>query len=154
MNTLQRKLLIEQVDKKMRTLAILRDFETPSIGWIGTIRAALNMSLSQLAKRLNKTPVTVKEIEQREESKGITLRKMMEVAEALECHFVYGFIPKNGTLESMIEQKSLSVAKDIVSRTSHTMQLEDQGISGERLKKAITERAEIIKNEIPRYLWD
>ena len=39
-------------------------------------------------------------------------------------------------------------------RTSHTMKLEDQENSEERIKKAIKDRAEKIKNELPKYLWD
>jgi hypothetical protein len=34
------------------------------------------------------------------------------------------------------------------------MKLEDQGNSEDRLKKAIKYRAEQIKNELPKYLWD
>jgi hypothetical protein len=34
------------------------------------------------------------------------------------------------------------------------MMLEDQENSKQRIEKAIRERAEEIKNEMPRYLWD
>jgi len=34
------------------------------------------------------------------------------------------------------------------------MQLEDQGNSKERIEKAIKERTEEIKNELPKVLWD
>ena len=46
------------------------------------------------------------------------------------------------------------MAEEIVMRTSHTMKLEDQENSEERIKKAIKDRAEKIKNELPKYLWD
>ena len=39
-------------------------------------------------------------------------------------------------------------------RTSHTMKLEDQENTQERLQKAIKDRAEKIKQEMPKYLWD
>lgn len=39
-------------------------------------------------------------------------------------------------------------------RTSHTMKLEDQENREERLQKAIEDRAEQIKQEVPKYLWD
>ena len=48
----------------------------------------------------------------------------------------------------------MEVAKQIVQRTSHSMSLEDQENIPERIKKAIKDKAEQIKNEIPRYLWD
>jgi hypothetical protein len=34
------------------------------------------------------------------------------------------------------------------------MKLEDQGFTNARIKKAIKERAEEIKNEMPKILWD
>ena len=151
---LNRKLIIEQLDRKLKKIAILKDLEIPSNGWINAFRTGLNMSLVQLAKRLKKTSVTVREIEQREADKGITIKKLMEVAEALDCRFVYGFIPNEGTLEKKIEKRAFEVAKDIVLRTSHTMNLEGQGNSEERLKKAIKDRADKIKNELPKFLWD
>jgi len=154
MRDLNKKLMIEQLDRKFEKLAVLKDLEISPKGWINAIRTGLNMSLVQLAKRLKKTSVSVKEIEQREEDKGITLKKLTEVAEALNCHFVYAFIPKDGSLEKLIEKRANEVAKEIVMRTSHTMKLEDQENSEERIKKAIKDRAEKIKNELPKYLWD
>ena len=154
MVNLNKKLIVEQLDRKLEKFAVLKDSEPPPKGWIYSIRTALNMSLVQLAKRLKKTSVSVKEIEQREEEKGITLKKLAETAEALNCHFVYGFIPKEGTLERTIEKRAWDVASEIVMRTSHTMKLEDQENSAERIQKAIKERAEKIKNEMPKYLWD
>ncbi|MDP2364128.1 MAG: mobile mystery protein A [Ignavibacteria bacterium] len=154
MKDLNKKLMIEQLDRKFEKLAVLRDLEISPKGWINAIRTGLNMSLVQLAKRLKKTSVSVKEIEQREEDKGITLKKLSEVAEALDCHFVYAIVPKDGTLEKLIEKRAFEVAKEIVMRTSHTMKLEDQENSDERIKKAIKDRAEKINNELPKYLWD
>ena len=154
MRDLNKKLMIEQLDRKFEKLAILKGLEISPKGWINAVRTGLNMSLVQLAKRLKKTSVSVKEIEQREEDKGITIKKLMEVAEVLNCHFVYAFIPKDGSLEKLIEKRAFEVAKEIVMRTSHTMKLEDQENSEERIQKAITDRAEKIKNELPKYLWD
>ncbi|MEI7812355.1 MAG: mobile mystery protein A [Ignavibacteria bacterium] len=154
MTDLNKKLIREQLDRKLEKLDILLNLEIPSKGWIHSIRTGLGMSLVQLAKRLKKTSVSVKEIEQREEDKGITLKKLIEVAESLDCRFVYGFIPKEGSLEKMVEKRSFEVAKEIVLRTSHNMKLEDQENSEQRIKKAIKDRAENIKNELPKYLWE
>jgi len=154
MKDLNKKLMIEQLDRKFEKLAVLIDLEISPKGWINAIRTGLNMSLVQLAKRLKKTSVSVKEIEQREEDKGITLKKLSEVAEALDCRFVYAIVPKDGSLEKLIDKRAIQVAEEIVMRTSHTMKLEDQENTEERIKKAIKDRAEEIKNELPKYLWD
>jgi hypothetical protein len=48
----------------------------------------------------------------------------------------------------------MEIAKEIVLRTSNTMQLEDQENSKERIEKSIKNKTEEIKTEMPKYLWD
>jgi hypothetical protein len=79
---------------------------------------------------------------------------LKQVASALDMHFVYGFIPKDKSLEKMVERRADELARQIVERTSIHMNLEDQGISEIRIKKAIKEKAEELAKELPRYLWD
>jgi predicted DNA-binding mobile mystery protein A len=154
MNKLNKKLMVEQLDRKLAKLRVLNQVEVPSKGWINAIRTTLNMSLVQLAKRVNKTSVSVKEIEEREENRTITLKKMIEVGKALDLQFVYGFVPKESSIEKMIEKRAQQVARDVVMRTSHTMKLEEQENSEERLQRAIKDRADILKQEMPKHLWD
>ncbi|MDP3445714.1 MAG: mobile mystery protein A [Ignavibacteria bacterium] len=150
----KQKLLIEQADKKLAVFRPLGSITIPQKGWIHTVRVALKMSLRQLGNRLKISPQSVKEIEEREANSSITIKGLKEVGAALDMMFVYGFIPKGQSIEEMIEKRALEVAKEIVMRTSNTMQLEDQENSKERLEKAIKNRAEEIKTKMPRYLWD
>jgi predicted DNA-binding mobile mystery protein A len=150
----KQKLLIEQADKKLAVFRPLGSITIPQKGWIHTVRVALKMSLRQLGNRLKISPQSVKEIEEREANCSITIKGLKEVGAALDMMFVYGFIPKGQSIEEMIEKRALEVAKEIVMRTSNTMQLEDQENSKERLEKAIKNRAEEIKTKMPRYLWD
>lgn len=154
MDKLNRKLMVEQLDRKLAKLHVIKEVEVPSKGWINAIRTTLNMSLVQLAKRLNKTSVSVKEIEEREQNKTITLKKLIEVGEALDLQFVYGFLPKESSIEKMIDKQAQQVAREVVMRTSHTMKLEDQENREERLQQAIKDRTDILKQEIPKHLWD
>lgn len=149
-----RKLAIEQLDKKLAAFSSIKETVIPHRGWIHTIRTGLNMSLAQLAKRLGKTVPTVKEIEEREANQNITLMKLNEAADALGFRVVYGLIPKEHSLEKMIEKRAYEVAHNIVMRTSHSMKLEDQENQQERLKRAIKDRADNIISEMPRILWD
>lgn len=154
MDKLNKKLMVEQLDRKLTKLHGLKEVEMPSKGWINAIRTTLNMSLVQLAKRLNKTSVSVKEIEEREQNKTITIKKLIEVGEALDLQFVYGFLPKESSIEKMIDKRAQQVARDIVIRTSHTMKLEEQENREERLQRAMKDRADILKQEMPKHLWD
>ncbi len=93
-------------------------------------------------------------IEQRERDGSITLNTLRETAAALDMHLVYGLVPKENSLESMIESKAIELATTIVMRTSNTMKLEDQENSKERIEKAIRDRAIEIIHEMPKILWD
>ncbi len=154
MKNLKQKLLIEQLDRKLQLFKPLESVPIPAPGWIYTIRTALRMSLRQLAGRMNVTAQSVREMENREQEGGITVKALREVGTALNMKFVYGFIPVDESIEIMIEKRANQIARDVVMRTSNTMRLEDQENSQVRLSKAIRERTEEIKNEMPRYLWD
>ncbi|GBD88678.1 hypothetical protein BMS3Abin03_02618 [bacterium BMS3Abin03] len=153
MNT-KRKLQIEQLDKKFTILKKCSEVITPSKGWLFAIRNTLNMSLKQFGRKLNITAQSAKEIEEREQTKRITLKNLSEAAEALDMQLIYFLIPKNESLEKTIEKRAREVGREIVLRTSHSMSLENQENLPERIEKAIEDKAEQLKNEIPRFLWD
>lgn len=112
------------------------------------------MSMRQLGNRLKISAQSVKEMEEREANGSITIKLLREVANTLDMKLVYGIIPKEDTIEKIIEKRAREIAKSIVLRTSITMNLEDQENSNERIDKAIKNKAEEIKNKMPKYLWD
>ncbi len=154
MDISKQRLIIEQTDKKLALFRPLNSMTIPPRGWVHTIRIALRMSLRQLGNRLKISPQSVKEIEAREANGSITIKGLKEVGAVLEMKLVYGFIPKELSIEEMIEKRAFEIAKDIVMRTSNTMQLEDQENSKVRLEKAVKYRTEEIKTKMPKYLWD
>lgn len=155
MSTDKQKLMLDQLDRRFKAIqTVAKSLEVPPDAWINTLRKTLNISLKQLGKRLNVSSQNINQFENREKDGSISIQKLKDVAEALDMNFVYAFIPKDGSLEKLIEKRADKIAKEIVMRSSHTMKLEDQENSEERLKKAIKERAEKIKNELPKYLWD
>lgn len=149
-----KKLIREQLDKKIAKFKELDNIVLPPQGWIYSIRQGINMSLRQLGERLSITPQSVKEIEDREKNGTISIKVLRQVAAALNMKFVYGFIPAEKTLESMIEKRAEELARSIVERTSVQMGLEDQKNTPERIEKAIKEKAAEIKNDMPKILWD
>lgn len=154
MKKLSKILILEHIDKKLKSLSPLSMTSIPSEGWIYNIRKALGISLKQLGRKLGMTPAGVKEMEKREKNGSVSVNSLKEFAESLDLHFIYAFIPKEGSLEKMIDNRANEIAKQIVLKTSHTMALEDQQNNPARIKKAITDRAQQIKNEMPKYLWD
>lgn len=150
----KKKLQIEQLESRIKLFSATQILPNPPIGWVKTIRVSLGMTLQQLANKLAIKKQSVREIEIREKDGGITLNLLKEVGNALDMELVYGFVPKDKTLERYINKKAHNLAKKIVFRTSNTMKLEDQKNSNKRIKKAIEERTEQIKQELPKALWD
>jgi predicted DNA-binding mobile mystery protein A len=110
--------------------------------------------MQQLGNKLDISKQGVLDLERREKDGSITIKSLKEVARAMDMQLVYGFIPNDGSLDSLIEKRAIELANKIVLRTATTMELEDQANSKERIEKAIQERANEIKKEIPKILWD
>ena len=154
MKNTKQYLIVRQIDKKLLPLQVLKDTTVPSKGWIHTLRTALQMSLRQLSVKASIVPQSLKDMENREVAGTITLKTLRDVANAMDMQLVYGFVPKNKSLEQMIEKRAKQLATEIVMRTNNTMTLEDQQNSKERIEEAIAQKTNEIKSEMPKYLWD
>jgi len=150
----KKKLLIEQLDQKLANFKDAGMVLVPQKGWVNTIRTTLNMTRDQLGTKLDLTQGAIQKIEEREATGQITLNKLKGVGNALNMKFVYGFIPKDGTIESLINLKAEKLARKIVLRTNQNMKLEDQGIGDEKITRTIKELADEIKREMKKSLWD
>ncbi|MDX1545005.1 MAG: mobile mystery protein A [Christiangramia sp.] len=147
-------LLIEQLDQKLLPFAQTKKVLVPERGWINSIRTALNMTMAQLGTKLNITRQGVKNLEESEANGTITLNSLKDVSNAMDLKLVYAMVPKDGTIEDLINVKAEKLAHKIVMRTNQNMKLEDQGIGEEKLAKTIQELANEIKREMRKSLWD
>jgi predicted DNA-binding mobile mystery protein A len=150
----KKKLLIEQLDQKLKHFQKTEMVLVPEKGWINTIRTALNMTMAQLGTKLNITRQGVKSIEGSEAKGTITINSLKDIAEALDLKFVYGFVPKDGTIDNLINSKAEKLARKIVLRTNQNMKLENQGIRDEKINESIIDLANEIKREMRKSLWD
>ena len=150
----KKKLLIEQLDQKLANFKDAGMVLVPQKGWVNTIRTTLNMTRDQLGTKLNLTKGAIQKIEEREATGQITINKLKEVGNALNMKFIYGFIPKDGTIESLINLNAEKLARKIVLRTHQNMKLEDQGISEDKIDDSINDLANEIKREMKKSLWD
>lgn len=150
----KKSLQIQQLNAKMLAFASIQKVTMPPTGWIKAIRSAIGMSMQQLGNKLSITKQSIQDIEKREKEGSISIKSLREAARALDMQLVYGFVPNDGSLELLIERKAKELATQIVLRTSNTMKLEDQENTKLRIEKAVQERASIIKNEMPKILWE
>ncbi|MDO9512896.1 MAG: mobile mystery protein A [Bacteroidales bacterium] len=149
-----KKLLIEQLDQKLKLFQKTEQVLVPNKGWIKAIRTALNMTMAQLGGKLNITRQGVNSIEESEAKGTISLNSLKEVGEALDLKFVYGYVPKDGTIDDLVNKKAEKLARKIVLRTDQNMKLEDQGIGEEKISESIKDLANEIKREMRKSLWD
>jgi len=150
----KKKLLIEQLDQKLAEFKDAGMVLVPQKGWINTIRTTLNMTRDQLGTKLGLTKGAIQKIEEREATGQITINKLRDVCEALDMQFVYGFVPKDGTIDNLINSKAEKLAKKIVLRANQNMKLEDQGIGDEKINESIKDLTNEIKREMRKSLWD
>ncbi|MCI1266395.1 MAG: mobile mystery protein A [Saprospiraceae bacterium] len=150
----QKKLLLEQLDRKLKPFLGTEKVIIPDQGWVYNIRVALNIKLEQLAKKLNMTKQGVKKIEEREFSESISIKSLKEIGKALDMQFVYGFVPKYNSLENLVNHKAEELARKIVLRTNQNMKLENQGNSEDQINRAIVDLTHEIKREMHKSLWD
>jgi len=150
----QKKLLIEQLDRKLKPFSGSELVIVPNNGWINSIRTTMNMTLEQLGKKLNMTKQGAKRIEESEAAGTITINSLREVGNTIDMKFVYGFMPNDGSIDSLLDRKSRNLAEKIILRTNHNMMLENQEINKTNLKNAIEDLSKEIKIELKRAIWD
>lgn len=100
----------------------------PPKGWIRAIRDALGMTARQLGARLGVSQPRIAALEKAEVDETATLGSLRRAAEALNCRLVYAIVPDE-PLATMIRRQAALKADEQLRRVSHTMRLENQGLT-------------------------
>lgn len=148
-----KKLMREQMDRKLKKLSVLLSPELPENGWIKIIREALGMSGKDLGKRTGLDQSRISRLETAELSGDAKLSSLRKVAEGLNMKFVYGFVPKD-SLEMMVREQARKIAQERMSKTSHTMLLEAQELSNEEKARMFDDLVQKVLIEQPKDFWD
>jgi predicted DNA-binding mobile mystery protein A len=151
---------IKQIDRslnRLRSIAVT-DLNIPKGGWLKTIREALGITLTQLARRLGVTKQAVLGVENSEKQGSISLNTLEKFAESLDCKMVYFLIPNSG-LEDMVETQIRRKAESMIKHISHSMSLENQQNPDEVLKEQLEDLIEQIRYEVKTkknrsFIWE
>lgn len=147
-------LRLEQLDRALAPYRDLVSIPRPRLGWVRAIREALKMSSPQLAKRLRiKSAQSVEDMQKNEVSGAITLKTLGKIAEALDCQLVYAFVPRK-PLQDILRDRAMEIARAQLARVSHSMKLEEQGVSQESEKSALNRRVDKLLSGNPKKLWE
>ena len=140
----------ENVDRAMTQLAGL---SMPAEGWIRTVRKALSMSGAQLGRRLGVTRGLVSNTEKAELNGGVTLKSMGQIAQAMDCRFVYAIVPENSVAD-IIRRRAFEKARERVEDVSVQMALEDQLLNPSRLEAQIEYLATEMIEKLNSDFWN
>jgi len=152
-----KKVAIKQFREAVnRHASALASIDRPKAGWIRTVRGALGMSVSQLARRLDVSRAAIYQAEQAEPEGKLTLKRMSEIAQAMNCRFVYGIVPAGTaqTIEDVIEARAHKLAREITMGTSTHMALEAQSLTKGQLDAECARVARDILADRPSSIWD
>lgn len=143
-----KQLRLEQVQATVSAYADLTKLRTPPRGWLKLIRETLGLTERQQAQRLGISGATLHKSEQSEADARITLAQLRKLADGLDCELVYALIPRR-PLTEVVQERARSLAMEEVASVAHTMSLEGQRPTAERLHKQVERRIE----ELLRGRW-
>lgn len=84
-----------QIDKRlMHWFMQMKGLPAAGQGWIRAIRNQRGMQGKQLAKKMHVSAARISVLERDEQRGAVTLKMMQKAADALDCDFVYAFVPR------------------------------------------------------------
>lgn len=145
-------LQLHQMDLALTKLRDVRPPPPPNSGWVKAIRESLGMSASALARKLGVTPASITKLEKAEADERITLASLRKLASALDCELQYALVPRK-SLEEILEDRAILVAREKLRPISHSMSLEGQSVEKSANKKQIELLTKEILDGPRRNLW-
>lgn len=142
-----KKLLRRSYQKKFNALKKVI-IERPPQGWLKTIREFLGMTTTQLARKINVAQPRVINLEKNE--KNTKISTMERIADALNCDFVYAFIPREN-IDDIIYNQARKKALKILNKVHTNMSLENQLTDSDELVEDIIK--DLLDDNISR-IWD
>ena len=141
-------LRLEQLEATLQPYQGLLAKQAPPRSWLKEIREALGRTERQQAARLGVAGSTLHKSEQSEAEERITLGQLRKLADGLDCELVYALIPRK-PLTDVVQDRATQLAREEVYGVAHTMSLEDQRPTDDRIQKRVVSRAD----ELLRGKW-
>jgi predicted DNA-binding mobile mystery protein A len=126
--------------------------KVPPEGWLRTNRKALQMPAKIIMKKAGIKSSELYRIEKAEIDGTLTLNKLKNMANAMDCDFHYAIIPR-GEIKTLIENKARRHAVKLLENANVHMQLESQGTSAQQIELQIDQVAEQLIKEMPDWFW-
>jgi predicted DNA-binding mobile mystery protein A len=128
MNINYNQLRINQLTRSLEPFMNARSMNRPAKGWLLAMREVSARTMRELASKLEISHQTYAALEKAEAEDRITLKRLREAAEALDCQLVYALVPRKGTIQDFAEAKTLKSIRERVNAVEHSMALEAQQV--------------------------
>lgn len=147
-------LTIVTLDKALKGISREASKPRPAAGWVRAIRVAMGMTREQLASRIGLRGPTVNTLERSEARGTITIESLEKLARGMGCRVVYAIVPPEGkTLEDLVRERAETVARERLSRVSHSMKLENQALDARSEKRQLARVVDSLLAGSRRNLW-
>jgi len=95
---MQEKARVE-MERRLRPFRRARQARKPSEGWLRAMRQAMGIPVREIAEFMRVTDKMVFQMERSEQKSSICLRRLEDMARAMQCDLVYGLVPWQRSLE-------------------------------------------------------
>ncbi len=126
MRKIFQEMRLQQLDRTLEPFRLAQQVPRPSRGWLRAIREAMGISARELALVTGTSRQLPLQLERAEADDSITLKSLRKLAAALDCDLVYALVPKQGTIQQLLESRARAQATRRVLQVEHSMALEDQ----------------------------
>lgn len=134
--------------------AAARELRVPPEGWISTVRNALGITGAQLGRLTGRTRATISAAEKSERDGRITLQNLEALADALNCKLVYALLPREDSVDELLEKQARKKAEALVSKVSAHMALEKQALQAEERARQVELLASELLRDLPSKIWE
>jgi predicted DNA-binding mobile mystery protein A len=151
-----------ELDRQLRPFLMSRRVHRPSGGWLRTVRKALGLTATGIAKDLRVSPSAVFRMERAEWKDKISLQGLDKAARAMSCKVVYAIVPYKGSFEEHAakdvkhlvwrqkaerrKKRKLAVAMEAVEKTWEQKK-EGSDVAKRRIRRLVEAIREKIREE-------
>lgn len=121
------KLTIKNAQNRRNEILKALSYMKVRPGWIKYMRSVFGMTLKELAKLTSLSLPTVAQAEKRETQGKITIDTLNKIADAMDCDFVYAFVPRD-EIPALMHKKAREKARRTILNADTHMSLEDQKV--------------------------
>jgi predicted DNA-binding mobile mystery protein A len=146
----EQKLITRQVSRRLEGCRSFAGQTEGISSWIDYVRLGLGMSLVQLARKVGVTQASLSSSIKLEKEGRITMKKLNEIANAMDCDLVYALVPRK-KIEDLITDQAMKKTSELMDASETHMSLEDQKVTLDRKQR----QKELAEERIfSKYLWD